>query len=189
MQLSATYKHPDSCSIRVDAGSGFKALCDDKYLLSVGISLEFGRVKSKNQNPCIDKAIQDLEREIKRLAPNAGPISAGTLAMAVCNTNNRIRMSGLSAKEIVTKRDGYSGDPLQFEDKDISRLRYEKRLQNHQSSERSKSSGGKIAQSIEVSPGDIVHVKNEGTKHRAREFYLVMSVDRHSSKASIQKFC
>ena len=189
VQLSATYKHPDGCSIRVDAAPGFKALCDDKYLLSVGISLDFGRVKSKNQNPCIDKAIQDLEREIKRLAPNAGPISAGTLAMAVCNTNNRIRMSGLSAKEIVTKRDGYSGDPLQFEDKDISRLRYEKRLQNHQSSERSKSSGGKIAQSIEVSPGDIVHIKNEGTKHRAREFYLVMSVDRHSSKASIQKFC
>ena len=35
----------------------------------------------------------------------------------------------------------------------------------------------------------IVHVKEEGTKHVARDFYLVVDVDYGSSTAVIQKFC
>ena len=51
-QLSVNYKHPDGCTIRVDSGSasGFTLLENDKYLRSLGIILDFGRIKNKNQN-------------------------------------------------------------------------------------------------------------------------------------------
>ena len=38
-----------------------------------------------------------------------------------------------------------------------------------------------------VEIGDIVHVKSEGSKPRARDFYLVTSVDYESSMAFLQK--
>ena len=79
MQLSANFKHPNDCTIRVDTAPGFNTLKDDKS----GIKLDFGRIKNKYQNPSIDRAIQDLEEEIKRLAPKAGKIYSLTLAMAV----------------------------------------------------------------------------------------------------------
>ena len=87
--------------IRVDNAPGFLALRNHKRLVSVWIKLDFGRVKNINKNSSVDKAIQELESEIKRMVPNGGPISAGTLSIAICHTNNRIRATGLSAKEII----------------------------------------------------------------------------------------
>ena len=69
-------------------------------MTSAGISLDFGRVKNKNHNPTIDKAIQELETEIKCLAPHGGMITPGVLAVATANSNLRLRSNGLSAKEI-----------------------------------------------------------------------------------------
>ena len=57
IQLSANYKHLEGCTIRVDHATGFVALRNDKFLNSINIKLEFGRIKNKNQNPCIEKAI------------------------------------------------------------------------------------------------------------------------------------
>ena len=96
---------------------------------------DFGRVKNINKNYSVDKAIQELESEIKRMVPNGGPISAGTLAIAICHTNNRIRATGLSAKEIIMKRGCITDEPLNIEDKELQSFRYEKRLQNDQHSE------------------------------------------------------
>ena len=129
-----------------------------------------------------------LEREIKRLAPKAGPISAGLLAVAVGNTNSRVRKCGLSAKEILTKREHFSGKSLRFNDKDISSSRYDDRIQNHESSAKSKALGAPPAQKAQVSVGDIVHVKSEGSKHKARDYYLITSIDNENSMAQIQKF-
>ena len=189
VHLSANYKHPGGCVIRVDTAPGFQALRKDKFLQSIGIELDFGRIKNKNTNPSIDKAIQDLEREIKRLSPRAGPISTGLLAVAVCNTNSRVRKCGLSAKEILMKRENFSGNPLNFSDAEISANRYENRLKNHESSAKSKARGAEPAKNAQVGIGDIVHVKSEGSKHEAREFYLISDIDHDQSIASIQKFC
>ena len=133
--------------------------------------------------------MQDLEKEIIRLAPNAGKFSNSTLAIAVSNTNSRVRTNGLCAKEVVTKRDNYTNEALEFNDTDSCNQKYLKRLQNHQSSEKSKSRGADLAKDAFVSPGDIVHVKTDGSKHKAREFYLVTSVDRPNREVYIQKFC
>ena len=68
IQLCVNYKHPDGCIIRVDNAPGFNALRTDKLLLGLGIQLDFGRIKGKNETPCIDKSIQEVER----LVPNGG---------------------------------------------------------------------------------------------------------------------
>ena len=73
---------------------------------------------------------------------------------------------------------------MNFSDEEISSNRYENRIKNHQSSEKSKASGALPAKEAEVVIGDIVHVKNEGTKPKAREFYLVVAVDHEQSKHS-----
>ena len=189
IQLSAPYKHPDGCIIRVDNASGFTALKQDQWLQNVGIALDFGRIKHKNQNPCVDRVIQDIENEIKRMSPDGKQISAGTLAIALSNTNSRIRSNGLSSEEVLLKRDVFSNSNIDFEDKQIQNFRYIKRLQNHPSSELSKSRGYSRATKAIISVGDIVHVKSEGTKHKARDFYLVSSVNYETNEVWIQKFC
>ena len=188
IQLSMPFKHIEGCVIRVDNASGFVSLKNDELLRSVGITLDFGRIKNKNQNPTVDKIIQELENEIKRLAPNGGRISSATLAIALSNTNYKIRLTGLSANEVMMKRDHVTNEPLSFDDDKLSELRYNNRVQNHQYSELSKSTGSSPAIETVVEIGDIVHVKNEGSKHRIRDFYLVTYVNRDTSNAHIQKF-
>ena len=83
----------------------------------------------------VNKIIQELENEIKRLAPNGGRISSATLAIAFSNTNYKIRLTGLSANEVMMKRDHLTNEPLSFDDDKLSELRYNNRVQNHQYSE------------------------------------------------------
>ena len=165
IQLSSNLKHPDGCVKRVDNASGFRALQDDQLLQSLGITLDFGRIKNKNHNPTIDKAIQEVEFEIKCLAPSGGPITPGILATAVSNSNNRIRSNGLSAKELLFKRDSCANKPLEFDDDTIKQFRYRRRLQNHTYSELSKSRGKPAAKSETYYKGDMVHIKSDGSKH------------------------
>ena len=189
IQLSANYKHPDGSIINVDNAPGFQSLKEDAVLKSIGIDINFGRIKNKNQNACVDKGIQELENEIKRMAPRGGEITPGTLAIATSNLNHRIRSNGLCSKEILFRRDMYTNDGLNFTDDQIQNFKYSKRIQNHPSSEKSKSRGGLEVEEVKILEGDIVHLKHEGSKHHAREFYLVTSVDFERKEAFVQKFC
>ena len=40
-----------------------------------------------------------------------------------------------------------------------------------------------------IPEGDTVHIKNEGTKHHAREFYFVISINYDRKEVVVQKFC
>ena len=71
----------------------------------------------------------------------------------------------------------------------MQEYKYMKRLRNQPSSEASKARGHPPAVKAIISTGDIVHVKNEGTKHTARSFYLVTSVNYETGEAYIQKYC
>ena len=102
LQLVSNYKHPDGCTIRVDNAPGFQRLRNDKLLNSLDITLEFGQEKNKNHNPTVDKAIQEMEEEIKRLSPYGGLLNPGLLARS--RSNNRVRANGFSSKEVLIKR-------------------------------------------------------------------------------------
>ena len=129
-----------------------------------------------------------IEKEIKRLLSNGGLTSPGTLAIAVSKMNNRVRSNDLSAIEVLSKRDNFTNEALHFDDKDIGRYQYEKRLQNHHSSEKSKSSGTSPSLISKVSAGYIVNVTSEGSKHRAREFYLVTQLTMQLMQCTFESF-
>ena len=115
IQLTANYKNMDGCVIRVDHTPGFVALKNSKVLQSVSISLDFGRVKNRNKNPTIDRTIQEIEEEIKRLLSSGTPINPGSLVIAISNINNRIRMTALSSKEILLKKETIHTPKVHFE--------------------------------------------------------------------------
>ena len=98
-------------------------------------------------------------------------------------------MYGLSAREIILKRESFTNAELSFSDSKLSSFKHDKRIENHVASARSKAQGSNIAIEALVNVGDIVHIKNEGSKHQAREFYLVVDVDNQVKVASLQKFC
>ena len=49
-------------------------LATDPALKKYGLTIEIGRLKNKNKNPVAEKAIQELEYELKRVQPEGGPI-------------------------------------------------------------------------------------------------------------------
>ena len=125
------------------------------------MKLNYGQVKNVNKNTVADKAIQELESEIKRLMPSGGSISMGTLSVAVSNTNNRIRFSGLSASEIIMKRDRFTNDPIHVDDSTLQAQKYSNRINNHKYSELSKSNDRPPAKEVVVEVGDIVPIKSD----------------------------
>ena len=64
LKSTTSFLRQTNCSVRVDGATGFVALREDSILKELGISLDYGRVKNPNKNPVVDKAIQELEKEI-----------------------------------------------------------------------------------------------------------------------------
>ena len=86
--------------LRTDNAPGFHPLIDDSILNSYGISIELGRTKNPNKNPVIDRCIQELETELKHLAPTGNPVSPTQLSIAVSSLNTRFCHYGVSALEM-----------------------------------------------------------------------------------------
>ena len=55
----------------------------------------------------------------------------------------------------------------------LAKEQYNKGLANHASSAKSKAPTGKCAIPASLSPGDLVYIKGDGTKHCARDRYIV----------------
>ena len=61
--------------IRADQASAFKSLTHEKLLQDHRISLELGCTKNSNKNPVAEKAIQELEAELRHQDVLGGPVS------------------------------------------------------------------------------------------------------------------
>ena len=174
-------------TVRVDPAPGFCALASDPILLSHGITLEIGRVKNPNKNPVTERAIEELGLELLNLSPEGGPVSDVTLALATANTNSRIRRDGLSAREVWTQRDQLTGEQLPIVDRQLILSQNYSRQQNHASSSKSKAGGRTNRPSAAVSVGDLVFLKGDRDKLKAREKYLVVCV-REDLYCELRKF-
>ena len=137
ISATAELKAPTGCMIRVDGAPSFSLLVDDADLQANKICLEVGRTKNRNKNPVAEKAIQELEFELKREYPDGRKITSSGLAIVTARLNTRIRNRGLSAKEIVFQRDGYTGDQLNIDDKILANEQNTIRIANHLPSARS----------------------------------------------------
>ena len=176
LETTAELKAASGCVIRTDGALPFQSLVHDRSLHVQGIQLEIGRLKNRNKNPVAEKAVQELELELKRAHPEGGPISPVNLAIVTATLNNRIRNRGLTAKEIVFQRDSQSGEQLNLDDGHLAQEQHRLRVANHDSSARSQASVPKPVSKVQVQPGDLIYLKADGDKHTARDIYIVTAV-------------
>ena len=163
--------------IRTDPAPGFKALVNDKSLHQHRITLELGHAKNPNKNPVAERAIQELEFELLRQEPLGGAVSSLTLAVATAALNSRIRSRGLSSREMWTQRDQFSNAQIPLGDNNLIATQHEQRRANHQYSERSKAPLRQPRPPPLIDVGDLVYLHSDRNKSRARDRYLVVSVD------------
>ena len=176
VECTAELRNP-KCIIRVDGAAGFASLDKDPFLIKHGIHIEHGRLKNRNKNPIAEKAIQELEMEIKRCYPEGGPLSRVQLASCTAILNSRIRNRGLAAREILFQRDNQTGEQLNFTDDLLAQAQLEKRLANHNSSAMSQAPKGKHAVRADISVGDLIYLKCDGGKHDVRDKYIVVRME------------
>ena len=124
-----------------------------------------------------EKAIQELEFELKREYPNGQKITSHGLAIVTARLNMRIRNRGLSTKEIVFQRDRYTGGQLNINDQILADKQHTIRISNHLPSAHSQATVKQKAKSCNVKIGDLVYMKSDGDKHTAWDKYIVSAVN------------
>ena len=172
--------------IRSDGAPGFSALASDTVLRSHNIVIEVGHPTNVNRNPVAEKAVQELETEMRRLAPRGEQFTSTTLAIAIAQLNSRLRAGGLSARELWYQRDQYTNTQLPVSDRDAIAKQHEKRSLNHSHSEQCKSRGQARAPECPATVGDIVYLYSDKSKHCSRDRYLVTTVD--GAWCNVRKF-
>ncbi len=163
--------------VRSDNASGFKALLNDNTLSQLNIIMEYGRRHNKNKNPVVDKVIRELVSELLRLNPAGGQTNDIELSHAVSQLNARVRGRGLSSWEVVTQRDATTGVALDLNDELLSQMQKDTRVDNQISSAQHKASGGPLAVPADISVGSLVYIKDDKSKLRGRERYIVVAKD------------
>ena len=162
--------------IRVDPAPGFVSLKNDSFLNKYNITVQIGRAKNPNKNPVAEKAIRELETEMLKLDPHGGPLTNVQLSICVARLNARIRNQGFSAREIWTHRDQYTNEQIPLVDKDIVLKQHQIRQDNHHYSTQSKYPNPPN-NTMKLCIGDIVYLYSERQKVKARDRYLVVSID------------
>ena len=173
-------------SVRTDNAPGFQRLEEDPFLLKHNISIELGRIKNKNKNAIADRAVQELEEEIAKVDTGRGPITNTTLIIAISNLNAKLRSRGLSSREMLYQRDQFSHHQIPVEDLELIKQQHELKQQNHPSSMISKNPKKFLPTHTIINVGDLVYLYSDRDKHRARDRYLVVSID--NNWCNIRKF-
>ncbi len=165
--------------VRVDPAPGFITLQNDPPLRKLGMTLEIGRVKNVNKNPVAEKAVAEVEEELRRQAPDGSSVTPLGLSLAISRLNSRLRRRGISAHEMWTHRDQFSNAQIPINDQDIIEAQHKQRTENHPHSERSKNSRKAIANvpSQRINVGDLVYLCTDRDKTKSRSRYLVVLVE------------
>ena len=162
---------------RTDLAPGFTALVDDKLLRHYRITFEIGRVKNKNKNPVAEKEIRELEVELLRKDPLGGAVTTLTLTVATAQLNAHIHSRGLSTRELLMHRDQFSNQQIPLADRSMILEQHKQRVDNEPHSERSKARRMHILSKTHIVVGDLVSIYGYRNKSRARNNYLMVSVD------------
>ena len=89
-------------------------------------------------------------------------------------------MQGLSAGEIVQQCESHTSDQLNISDNLLAGAKNAKRLANYPSSTLSQAPSGLTALPATLSLGTLIYVRRDGTKHIARDLYIVTSMGHPS---------
>lgn len=162
--------------IRVDPDPGFTSLRDDESLKKFHISLQIGRVKNMNKNLVAEKGVAELETELLRQERGGCAVSPLGLAVCIARLKSRIRNKGLSAREVWTQHNQFTHEQIPISDQDIIMKQHSIREKNHPYSEISKCfNNSRDSQKLHI--GDIVYLYSDKQKTRARDRYIIVSID------------
>ena len=186
--ILARLKIGPSCHVRVDNQSALASLRKDKSLEPYGINLCLGDPKNVNKNAVVDKGIRELREQLVRLAPSGGKVSEHILAIATAYLNDLVRHTGRSARELWVSIDVISGENIILNDGKLSDKQFNKRLSNHALSAKYHSRGAETKENLPLSPGMPVYVKSDRSKSKARDQFVILSIDHETNYAVIQKF-
>ena len=124
-----------------------------------------------------ERAVQELGDEILHQDPSDSIITTLSLATATARLNERICYGGFSAQELWTQRNQFMNEQIPVSDRDVILQQHHKHLANHPASERFKLPSGKQLTSCSVDVGDLVYLYCDRNKSKARDCYLVISVE------------
>ena len=78
---------------------------------------------------------------------------------------------------MLTQRDQFTNEQIPITDQDLIISQHQQRLKNHKASEISKAPSGKYHKTPNISVGELVYLYTDRNKHRARDRYIVVSVE------------
>ena len=143
----------------------------------VGINLELGEDANKNSNCSVDKAIAELETELKKVSPAGNRITVSQLAQSTMTLNNKIRNRGLTAAEVHFSRDSHDHTNLILDDTALGQQQNSLRSENHIRLSRSRAPKNVSPSEPQVSQGDLVYLKGSDSKHVSLDPHLVLKTD------------
>lgn len=175
ISLISDYVPDTGCIVQVDAATGFQALADgkSKFLGKLKISLDIGRINNRQKNPVAENTIKEIRKEWLRFKPNGDLLNDSELAIITSIINSRIRSNGLAPKEVLLKRSIHDHKPISIDDSHESLAQFERRtLANEKIALKDSLKLNKVVENVNV--GDLVFLKNDLSKSRAREEYIVI---------------
>ena len=176
-QLILPFRLGPQAVVRVDSARGLVKASTSPLLTKFNINLDVGDSKNKNSCAIVDKAIQELEMELKRLNPENSKLSEVTLLIGTHHLNSKLRPSknNLSSKEMLLLRDQFTGEQLDISDTKAIKAQHDRRIKSHKSEVKqvAHSEVKPAAHSETFQVGDMVLLKGEGNKLQARDTYLV----------------
>ena len=93
--LTTAVRHPEPISVVTDWAPGFVSISkDDKDLKDLHVTIVLKDQLNKNYNRVANRACQDLESEIRKLAPEGRKLSPSTLAKATISVNTIMEKKG-----------------------------------------------------------------------------------------------
>jgi hypothetical protein len=166
IQVSTPIRRGETITIRTDRAPALEALAKTPplELKTVKINLLLPDVHfNKNANSKVDKIIQELQTEIRKICPESRALTVSELAIATCNLNNRIRKSGLTASEVQFARDFSDGSNLTLSDSNLK----DKNIQDRPRPINS------LRPPQPPNPGDLVLIPSTAHKHAAPTPFIV----------------
>ena len=161
--------------IHIYPAPGLQARTNDPLLKRHGISLLVGEAKTFNKSLIAENAMKELGLELVHISPDGGPVTNLTICLATANLNSRIRKEGLSVNVMWMQHDQVTGEQLPIDNRQIIFKQHFNCISSHHSSSKFRSHGKSLAEQENIHIGDLVYVKCDRDKTKARKRYLLLT--------------
>ena len=167
VECISPYISPSGAVIRSDGAPAFQSLVvnsrDYPVLARLNLHFELGHSQHVNKNPYAEMTIKEGHLAINKSAPNS-MMDVLTLADVARSLNSKIRSSGYTSWEMLTRRSEVDGGSLEKSDKVIANEKLANKLHSH---------NPPCTSADNPQPGDLVMIASVKTKLHPRETYIV----------------